>query len=320
MMSPRLLLALIAVLCSSLPAAALANPPAAETSTQVGELFDQAQAAFAKGDKQGARAAYLKAWALQKSYDIAGNLGNVELKLGMFRDAAEHLAYGVENFPPTGEPALLRALKEKLAEARKEVGRVRVRVDAEGVKVMVNGKAVGALPLSGEVYVEPGGVVVEGELSGYEPGRVTGRVGKGETVDLTLPMMAKPRPRMGIVIGGMSAAAVGFGVGIGLLVAGNAKLVEADNERTAFQKTGLPCPSPAISAQCKSVRETLSSASSLHNGAVGALLGASAVSIGTIAVMLSPLGKSYESKKAARTRVTPIIGGSMNGLLITGSF
>jgi hypothetical protein len=172
----RRILPLTFLLCLGAPATGYA----AEGNTPVGELFDQAQAAFAKGDKQGAYTAYLKAWGLQKSYDIAGNLGNVELRLGKHRDAAEHLSYGVTNFPPTGEPSLLRVMKQKLAEAQKEIGRVTVRVTVAGVRVRVNGREVGISPLSEEAYVEPGEVVVEGELAGYEPARMVGRVGKGE--------------------------------------------------------------------------------------------------------------------------------------------
>src|SRR5271156_5274778 len=102
--------------------------PTASVPAQVVQLFDQAEDAFAKGDKQGAYNAYRAAWALQKSYDIAGNLGNVELKLGKYRDAAERLAFSLENFPPTGEEATQKATERKLAEAVKEIGRLHLRV------------------------------------------------------------------------------------------------------------------------------------------------------------------------------------------------
>src|SRR5271168_2244413 len=106
--------------------------PTTSVAAQVVQLFDQAQDAFAKGDKQGAYNAYRAAWALQKSYDIAGNLGNVELKLGKYRDAAEHLAFSLENFPPTGEEAQQKAMEKRLAEVLKEVGRLHVKVSANG--------------------------------------------------------------------------------------------------------------------------------------------------------------------------------------------
>ena len=101
----RTILPACLALCIACPSLARADTPApdgsAAVASKVGQLFDQAQAAFAKGDKQGAYEAYKAAWALQKSYDIAGNLGNVELKLGMHRDAAEHLAFALDDFPPT---------------------------------------------------------------------------------------------------------------------------------------------------------------------------------------------------------------------------
>lgn len=312
----RRILPLTFLLCLGAPATGYA----AEGNTPVGELFDQAQAAFAKGDKQAAYTAYLKAWGLQKSYDIAGNLGNVELRLGKHRDAAEHLSYGVTNFPPTGEPSLLRVMKQKLAETQKEIGRVTVRVSVAGVRVRVNGREVGISPLSEEAYVEPGEVVVEGELAGCEPARMVGRVGKGEAVEMKVVMIESKKPNFGILIAGGAVTVAGLGAGIGLLVAGNSKIVDADEERASFQKSGLACPNAAIATQCKSVRETLSSASTLHNASVGMFIGANVVNLATIVLMLSPLGKTAGVPKAGRTRLVPVVGGSLNGILISGSF
>src|SRR5262249_54827081 len=147
--------------------------------TQVGQLFDQGEAAFAKGDKQGAYEAFKAAWALQKSYDIAGNLGGVELKLGKYRDAADHLRVSPENYPPTGDEAKQKATERKLAEALKEVGRLHVQVNVNGAGVTVNGNDAGTAPLAGTLYVEPGPVVVEAKLGGYVDARQQVTVAKG---------------------------------------------------------------------------------------------------------------------------------------------
>ena len=48
--------------------------------------------AAGKKDWTAAHAAFLEAWKLNEHYQIAANLGSMEIKLGRFRDAAEHLA------------------------------------------------------------------------------------------------------------------------------------------------------------------------------------------------------------------------------------
>ena len=44
----------------------------------------------------------LGAWRKKPTYDVAANLGSVELRLGKVRDAAEHLAFSVREYPPSG--------------------------------------------------------------------------------------------------------------------------------------------------------------------------------------------------------------------------
>ena len=73
------------------PALADANESAGENA-RADEYFRQGKA-FVKEDRwEEARRAYLAGYKIKRGYDIAGNLGNVELELGLARDAAEHLA------------------------------------------------------------------------------------------------------------------------------------------------------------------------------------------------------------------------------------
>ena len=99
---------------------------------------------------------YQQAWTLKHTYDIAGNLGQVELKLGKFRDAAEHLDFTLRLFPPTGKAAPREAIRLAFEAARKEVAALTIRVSAQGAAVSVDGTAIGLSPFEVPVFVDPG--------------------------------------------------------------------------------------------------------------------------------------------------------------------
>ena len=207
--------------------------PKASTAAQVGQLFDQAEAAYAKGDKQGAYDAFKAAWALQKSYDIAGNLGIVELKLGKYRDAAEHFALSLENYPPTADEAKQKLTEKKLAEALKEVGtsarageRERSERDRERQR-----RRHGA-DLAGTLFVEPGPIVVEAKLAGYLDGRKQVEIAKGGEETVTLSLVPAPPPRRsvvpGVVLGGVAGAALVTGIVLEVVAANDRSQVRDD--------------------------------------------------------------------------------------------
>jgi hypothetical protein len=52
------------------------------------ELFAAGEKAFESKDLRGARARFLEAYAIRPSFDVLANLGLVEARLGLLRDAA----------------------------------------------------------------------------------------------------------------------------------------------------------------------------------------------------------------------------------------
>jgi hypothetical protein len=191
----------LATPCSSRAARAqpsgAASKPGAEASAD--ELFDQAQAAFKAGDLQRAYEAYLAAWRIQKSYDIAGNLGNVEMKLGKLHDAAGHLSYALRSFPPTGSPAQKSRLAARFEEARIQVAAVRVVVNRPNATITLDGAPLGVSPLDDEVFVTPGPHTIEAKLWGHEDAhqKITAAKGSSQIVTLTLNAAAEPQPEAG---------------------------------------------------------------------------------------------------------------------------
>lgn len=295
--------------------------PKTSVTAQVGQLFEQAQAAFAKGDKKGAYDAYKAAWALQKSYDIAANLGVVELKLGKHRDAAEHLAYSLDNFPPTGEEAHQKATERKLAEAVKEIGRLHVQVSVPGASVTVNGAPAGAAPIAATIYVDPGPTVVEAKLAGYIDARKQLALNKGgeETVSLTLVPLPPARRSIvpGAVMGSLAGAALVTGVVLEVVAANKRSSVETTS--AAILDARRSCITSAVNydARCADLTDSAHSSDRLHDAGIGVLVGAGALAAGTVAYFLWP---TPAQGRAGGLLPAPIITATGAGLSLSGSF
>jgi hypothetical protein len=171
----RSLPAFCACLIALYGASASAQParpssPSSETSA----MTDKARELYVEGQKSAARerwgeahASWLAAWGLKHHYQIAGSLGTAEAKLGRYRDAAEHLAFFMREAPAT-KVKERQSVQELLAEVRKHVGALGIKVEPAGAEVLVDGVRVGKAPLVDEVFVDAGARVIEARLEGYE--------------------------------------------------------------------------------------------------------------------------------------------------------
>src|SRR5262245_21625199 len=109
-----------------------ADPVADEALTKkAAALYDEGVAAYRKSKWAAARASFLASWALKKHWQIAGNLGDCELKLGLYRDAAEHLSFFLRTMPQPTEEA-----EKLLQQAREKTSRLAIRVDTDGADVL----------------------------------------------------------------------------------------------------------------------------------------------------------------------------------------
>lgn len=254
--STTTVLLLAGLLLSPSPAFADASPE---------DLFRQGREAIVKRDWPAAHQALLQSWALKKSFDTATLLGQTELKLGKHRDAAEHFAYALRNFPNRDpKPDAKKRVEEGLKAAREKVSALRVEVSPAGAEVRVGGKSVGRAPLEHELYVEPGTHFVEVSLDGYdtEKREVVARAGGEEGLRIELAKKAAgaapaagPAPPQGnggkqapsqngtggggtrddsstkttVLIAEGVVAAIGLGVGVGYLLAKSS--AEDDRDR-----------------------------------------------------------------------------------------
>jgi hypothetical protein len=154
----------------ALAATGQAQPAGAGSlATQADELFERGKVAFEQGDFALAAHAYQKAWELAQSYDIAANLGQAELELGWFREAAEHLTFALRNLPLSVAAETREQIRDMLARAKQEVASLNLHVEPAGAEVTVDGRTVGTAPLGAELFVEPGTHTVQVRLEGHEP-------------------------------------------------------------------------------------------------------------------------------------------------------
>jgi hypothetical protein len=153
-----------------LPRTSAAPSDAAPLPTHVGEaereqarhLYDEAIQSGKRGDYRKAKASLVAAWSLIKTWEIAVNLGSAEMRLGQYRAAAEHLAWGIRDCAAKeGEtyPPLVKA-KALLNEAAGHVGQVKLLADEPGASIFVDDEVVGRSPLSDPLYLEPGDHVI----------------------------------------------------------------------------------------------------------------------------------------------------------------
>jgi tetratricopeptide (TPR) repeat protein len=177
------------ILGVALPAHAGPGEQAAADAERAEQHFKKGTHAFESEKYSEAYASMRTAWDLAPSYRTAAGLGQVELHLGQYRDAAEHLSYCLRHFPADGDPKVRAHVEQGLLEAREHVAALRVRVNVEGAAVAVDGSAAGKSPLDGLLFVEPGSHTVSASRDGkVAKATVEGHVRATEEVDLTVPL------------------------------------------------------------------------------------------------------------------------------------
>lgn len=313
----------------------------AEIASLVQELLNEGQAHEERGDLEQARASYLAAWKLEKSYRVAAWLGDVEARLGHHRDAAELLAI-YARLAPAGDPGGA-AYRERYAEVRARVGAVVVAA-AGGAELRVDGRAVGVAPLLDPVFVEPGRHVIEARR-GEQHARVEVELAAGQEKAVALPLGeappgepargaapegARPAPappgapgasqdpwhRSVLIVGGGLAAA-GLVLGVGMTVAANNKSGEIEglrvgdgNPSACYRSTSGPCR--ALIGAVTELDTFTTVAGIGYVLAIGAAAGTAAL------LLLPPPGQRPASGVALRP--APWIGPGGGGAVVLGRF
>lgn len=340
-------LTLVVTLAGAQPPAPAANAktvltrPLAEAMTKKArELFSDGMQAAAQGKLADARAAFIGADALSPHYSNMCNLGDVELRLGTFVDAATHLrtcANGLQG--DAKATAAEREGAKKLYEtAKSKVAELAITASVNGAKIVVDGAAVGTAPLAESVFAEPGKMTVSATLDGYESAKVEvdAKVGVVVPVGLVLTKVAPvgsataapsgtatvlPAARSNtIVIGGAAlagAAVVLGGVLVGLAEKSRGDLIaetpkNADGSLVCAKQSAPGTAEPA----CDDLRDRMRAGNALGQGGVALLIAGGLIGLGTAGyAILRPV-----AQKTSATTWAPVVTPSSAGLVCTGKF
>jgi len=311
------------------PPASAGAPAQVDPQTEKArEFFHRGVEAYRQGKWADAHALFVAAWSLKKTPGVAANLGECEMKLGRYRDAAERLWYAKEN-----SSGNMRETAERfLQDAQKNIGTIRVTVNVPDADVLLDGTRVGISPLADPVFVDPGSRIFMARV----PGRTAGKklevaAGSEHTVALViepemttgpgpdarpLPPPNRPSP-LPFLMGGGAVAVVGLGLGIGFTFAAN-----GDSDNAVSIDTRLPgdstCFQKPIEDDCKALRYAVEARDSSTNVAMAsfAVAGVAAVGTGIITYLLWP--KAKDENRGSSRRVTPWIG--PHGAGLAGTF
>jgi hypothetical protein len=317
-----------------------AGTASSDSEALAGELFDKGNVFYKQSRWADAEVQFQKAWDVRRGFDIAANLGDCELQTGQLREAAEHLAYAIREFPLSGKAALRERLQKRFAEAREQVGVLRAKVDVAGAVITVDGREVGRSPLSNEVFVDPGSHSVEAQLAGYELARKTIEVPKGAAGDVVLSLVKKsappppppppsasssigtinPPPAPGgpskpIVIAGGAGAGAALVAGVVFAVLANGKASSAREATQALVGTGGTSACAQPSEACQQIAGTLESWTTFKNAAVGSFIGAGALGAATVVYALVA-----KNPPPTAVRATPVVTATGGALMISGTW
>src|SRR5438552_4823945 len=81
------------------------------------QLFHAGTQAFEGAEYAEAYKALRAAWELAPSYRTAAGLGQVELQIEQYRDAAFHLSFCLRHYPADGDPGIRSHVEDGLEQA-----------------------------------------------------------------------------------------------------------------------------------------------------------------------------------------------------------
>lgn len=322
------------------PAQPAQPAPSSTASASPAPAQDDADRLFREGNElykqkrfADAEALFEKAFAKKPAHDIAANLGYVELYQNKLVEAAEHLAYAVRIWPPTGKDDKRQGATERLAKVKAEIATLTIEVNVAGAHVTIGEREVGTSPLAGEVFADAGRVVVRVKREGYVDAERAIDVAKGsaQTVSVVLEAVPASAPTATATASASATATpprslvpayVIGGVGLLSLTVGGAFLGIAESKRgearKLFQIPDGKCPVGTANPQgaCAKIAGLSSDINGFGNAGIAFMIaGGTALAVaGTYALWPIPKSPSHSA------RVMPLAGPHVAGVLVVGGF
>jgi hypothetical protein len=214
---------------------------------------------------------------------------------------------------------------------------------AGGVEVRRDGKVVDPAAYRSPIPLDPGPHTLEAAGPGRQPWKTTitidakpgtqtvqvpalaaaGTTGAAQSTADVRPSESRRNVAPAVVLGVLAAGAVG--TGIGLMTAAGSKYADADAVVKMIEAVYGTCVSRWASFNpklCGDLQDKYKAGNTFHNVAVGTFIGGGAAAAGTALYLLwpSPGAKPTGQGFAHDIRLTPILGSTTSGLLVSGSF
>jgi len=338
----RFICAAALVLCSGTWASSAEAQTEEEGALGTDERFAAGQAAFESGDYAAARLAYLNVWTRTRTYDVAANLGQAELEMGLFRDAAEHIAFALAHAPPSVPASTREAMRGLLEQAKQEVAALGIEGLPDGAEVLVDGRVAGAAPIEGDLYLEPGKHVLSVNVGGFEPEKraLTAYKGERHSVVFALQRQAEvagtgPDPAetassepgepgaadssgpswVPVAVGG-TITALGLAGGIGFTLAAGSKRDDRDEQLEALGGSSACGTGTVYPDECSRIDQLDSDANQYANLGVAGFVTAGVAGMATVIYLVWPRQRSSEQA----VLVTPAVGSKGGSLTVSGAF
>ncbi|MFO0761507.1 MAG: PEGA domain-containing protein [Byssovorax sp.] len=330
------------LLCTVIGRAALgSDTPANDPGKLAEKHYALGKEQMKAGNLREAYTEYKAAFALKQSYDIAANLGNVELELGMPRDAAEHLSFALKSAAVGVSQDRLDKLKARLGEAKNLVGTAKVQTNLDGAEVFIDGRSVGRSPITDELYVDPGPCVVEARLAGHDTAReqvdfkrattrnvlltlkLTGSAVGVPTAPPTASGTAPPPPphaksKIPIFVG-VAGGLAGLGMGVAGFALANAKDGEIDTLKNTLdaldtQKNHSVCGKSPAPTACGALDDAYRAKGSLTNLGITGFVITGVAAAGTLGYLFLYPSPQAEGRNEVRASVNVGPGTATVGL------
>lgn len=315
-----LLIAMATTATWSARSSASEPPGATAPAEQASKFYQAGNVEFEKQNWAAAETAYLQAWSITRTFDVAANLGEVEFHLGKLREAAELLSYSIRTAPPSSKAGQRERTMHFLDQAKEKLGVVRVHINVEGARVSINGRPIPAEDLVRDVFVEPGACTVIANRDGYVEAKQSVEVKPGTPAAVTILLDPAPgavRSRVPLVVLSVASAA-SLGLGIAMTVVSNGKSTDAETQRATILGANGQCAKPSSSfvGPCADMKSSLKSLDTTANVARVAYAASGLLLIAAVTYAVLPPPKP----QAGWVRAAPVIGASSGGIVVTGAW
>jgi hypothetical protein len=289
----------------------------------------------------------LELWAQNRSYDVATALGQSELKLGHYADAARYFAFAVAHCPPTEQTKQQEGMQRLLGEAQKHILTLELKANVAGAAVSVDGVEWATTPLESPVFLDPGMHIIAVRKDGYVTAdrKLNAAAGATETWDVTMqpdatkslvaagnvnggasvnPFQEPPhdaagsKPNPWILVGGGVVTAAAVVTGIVFSSKASSAKDDAERRRSDLEPGACFSPTGALRDECNSIKDNADKSDRFRTYSTVGFVVAGAAAAGTLAYWFWPRSKSAPATNSVTVDGT--IGKNSGALWLTTNF